>query len=406
MELKPRAGDHRATQKSALSEFFSFNGPLTVNMGLLAMLFVKLWGHIDILQSVSSCIFFLGLGSSVLLRFYGMIRTMDSLRIHSSVDRAQWIQWMTWPSAMAYASTVLQMVATAALLLLFDTIYRMVALPLLLVLIMALLAVLLREAAAGSGLPASSQTVSMGFSGLLGTVAGYVKSSPEARGAGGGGYRLPDCFMLYGVLLGLLVMLLSSVPPRVDHPSTRPNVAAVYLPVLAYAALLFLVSACVVAADAILREFAFFGFIVLAVWCFWKEHTDGPEPPATGSSGSATCVQALLDPKLSQNIHSFYIIPSFSILMASYATYTTTGHHLDADWTSDQLFKRFNFAVFCSILTNAGRMVVRAEAQGRRSMLSPLKTWTVAAYVTAAMAIVLLCVLVPLRPNLIRYIIP
>ncbi|KAJ1256317.1 hypothetical protein BS78_K046400 [Paspalum vaginatum] len=109
----------------------------------------------------------------------------------------------------------------------------------------------------------SVNVVYMAFAGLAGRVV-------NNGGAGTAGFmaQAPGYLLFYGLVLGLLHVLLCTVPPRAPFRQIRLCMAKVYMPLLAYVALLLVVLASVVAAQDldILRINVFFGLFAIIVF--------------------------------------------------------------------------------------------------------------------------------------------
>ena len=117
------------------------------------------------------------------------------------------------------------------------------------------------------GFNLSADVVSMAFSGLTGRVLGG--GYKQLQGCRCGFMAVaPECLLFYGLVLGLLMVLLCTVPSRFEDLITRLLVAKVYKPLVPYLALLLLILASVVAAEDMLRinnaSFVCFGIVAAA----------------------------------------------------------------------------------------------------------------------------------------------
>ncbi|CAL4985594.1 unnamed protein product [Urochloa decumbens] len=291
-----------------------------------------------------------------------------------------------FPCKIAYCMTVLRMAAAASLLLLLGTrVHLLVVLPLLL-LVLALVVFFFWNTFYCSDPPGfgwmehkeelrlrfdiSSKVVSMAFAGLIGVAKGYVESPSNMTR----GYMVSECFMFYSAVLGLLVMLLCTVPIALfPRHSTRARMAKVYIPILSYVALLFLVLAGILAAEGILQEYVFFvcfATVATAVLCFMNDYCKG-----------TTRVNTEQDTKISQQIHVAFSAPLFGLLMSVHLKY---GNGNSSIVSSSWWFKGFVLLTVCGILNYAACMVVIAEVQ----VAYPRWAWKWATYLTMASTLI------------------
>lgn len=209
---------------------------------------------------------------------------------------------------VVYLPTMLRMFSAATIVVFLDTIHLVVVLPLLL-LVVALVTYFFWHTFCIGVTPGmnwednteelklrfdiSAQVVSMAFGGPSGKVLGYGKAPDLTTG-----YTVvavaPECFLFYGVVLGLLVVLLCTVPTHILLRATRRQMAKVYIPAISYIALSFLVLAGIKAVEEIV-EYVFlvcFFVVVIAVLISWWETNHGPSPlPISNQAVPADCRQ-------------------------------------------------------------------------------------------------------------------
>ncbi|XP_062181857.1 uncharacterized protein LOC133886139 isoform X2 [Phragmites australis] len=400
----PAEGSHESNYNlkldDALSAFFSYGVPM-VNLFLVLSFFGKMQYHKQTIVSIWSIFYLVSLVLSFFIHVAGM-------------QTSWWIQQVEWQCKIAYWSTVLRMLAAAFLLLFLDTVHAVVVVPLLL-LVLALVSYFWWQTFYSTYRPGmnwgnymaelklrfdlSAQVVSMAFAGLSGTVLGYVKGSSNLTY--GNIAVAPECFLFYSVVLGLLVVILSTVPTRILFIKNRRRMAKVYLPILAYAALLFLVVASIVAAEKILRDYVFFVFIailVVAVLFFWWENHYAanrivPERPAHEVHPTTNTLREQ-DAKLSQYL-LVYFTALFAALMAIHSMYSIkSGRTVSLS----RWLKGFVLSAMCSILIYAVRIVVYAEMRDMESWAFGRKAWTYATYATMFITFVSAVLVMYLRP--------
>lgn len=373
--------------KEPLSAFF---GAPVVNLFLLLLVWSR--QHFQI-SSMSWCSFvsLTTLALSFCLQLFGMILTNNN-------DEVVPLQ-----CKIAYLSTVLQIVAASSLLL-FHTV---VVLPLLLM-VLTLVAVFWwqtfhRAPTLGVNwgqefkeqlkhhFDLSSRVVSLAFAGLSGTVKGPSHQKTI------GGYMPPAaCFLFYAAVFGLLVALLCTVPTRVKIGRTRSRMAKAYLPILAYASLLFLVLAGVMAAEEILREYVFlacFAFVLLAMVCFLLEYFWPAE--FTNAAGE-------VDVNISKYLLPIYFVPCFLGLMATRLECSTgSGRTVSTSWW----LKGFVLSELCAILIYAVRMVVFMALPGMQITKLTKTVWILGMYLSIAGTLVCFVVDVLLHGDEVKNII-
>lgn len=307
----------------------------------------------------------------------------------------------------AYVSTALMTLAASASLLLLDaSLYYVLVVVTLLLLVLGFLAFLFWQqmnldgngsAAAGGGerrrshgcghikaamyfsrhnatltrLSAmSSDVASFVFAGLSGAIVGYVKASASTRPPAGAGHRMPEELMLYSGALGLATALITAVPPWVVEPrgrGLRDRFVNVHARVLAYAALLFLALACVLAAQEILHGWAVliaFANLAFAAVCFRvdflaaavlqdDDDANGAGVDQEGGGGVTNFFVALYHPS------------ALGMLMAAYSTYAGGKEAAHLSW----LFKCFVWLLVGSIVTYLCRMVIKVEMRGTSTLV-------------------------------------
>lgn len=350
------------------------------------------------------------------------------------ISSSRCIQSKNRRGMIAYLSTVLRMLGAAALLLFVDnSVHSVALLPLLLVL--ALVAALSwRTFRSGEevGLnwghfkeeldlqfDLSAKVVYMAFAGLSGTVLGYLNvSSHQTRGRGFMAV-VPKFFLFYGVVFGLLQVLLCTVPARIMLYDERRRMAKVYKPVLAYIALLFVVLASVVAAEDILRVnvfFVFFVIIVAVVISFlWRNQrvttnaVDEQLQPATSGSTTAPADSSRTsanarreqDANLSWYLLSGYFLPLFSLVMLTHSMYSMEGHTASVSWQ----IKALLFCGLCSILSYAVRIVVYAGMRdGDRYIYIWATSCTCATYGTMTITVISLLLVLTMKSDELKKI--
>jgi hypothetical protein len=303
---------------------------------------------------------------------------------------------LRWRGMVAYLWTVLRMLSAAALLLFLDYGVHSVAVLPPFALALALAAALSWLTFGTSddvglnwghfkqelklGFYLSGKVVSMAFAGLAGRVLGsgyagavslhdhnHKQQAPTSR------VRVfmavaPECFLFYGLVLGLLLMLHCTVPSHIIFLRTRRRVAKVYKPLLVYVALLLIILAIVVAAEDILRMNVFFMcFVVVAivvVYCLiWGSHRRAKSVEQQQDShadnarkdhqqGAQQCVLTVA-----------YFATLFSLVMATHSRHCSIIHGattVPPSW----LLKSLLFWGLCSILVYVARVVVLAEVRG------------------------------------------
>jgi hypothetical protein len=303
---------------------------------------------------------------------------------------------LRWRGIVAYMCTVLRMLSAAALLIFLDYRVHSVAVlpPFALVL---LLAAALSWLTFGSsddvglnwghfkqelelGFNLSAKVVSMAFAGLAGRVLGssysgavslhdhnHKQQAPTSR------VRVfmavaPECFLFYGLVLGLLLMLHCTVPSHIIFLRTRRRVAKVYKPLLAYVALLLIILAIVLAAEDILRMNVFFVCCVVVanvvVYCLiWGSHhraksveqqqdSHADIPRKDHQQDAQQCV-----------LTAAYFATLFSLIIATHSRHCSIIHGattVPPSW----LLKSLLFWGLCSILVYVARVVLLAEMRG------------------------------------------
>lgn len=349
------------------------------------------------LRSVSGMVSFISLALSLIFHIAGWLAPEARWRPN---DIAYWCK-------IAYLCTFLRTVAPASLLLHIGTVHTVVVLPLLL-LVLLLLAFFFKEKfSGGTDISGSiwgdhkgelkrhfelcSKVVSMAFGGLSGTVNSFMKRPSNMTG---GGYMAPECFLFYGLVLGLLVVLLCTVPADIPNKVTRAQMARLYIPILSYVALLFLVLAGVMAAEEILREYVFimcFDIVVIAVGCFLYDNHYG----VSVTPGSAEEDE---DSKHSQVFVACFTL-LFGVLMAAHLKY---GNQSSITVSSSLWFKAFVVSIGCGILNYAAHIVVLAELHGTKEKVFAKKAWRLVTYLCMASFLICLSVVGYQHPDVLK----
>ncbi|WVZ88097.1 hypothetical protein U9M48_034650 [Paspalum notatum var. saurae] len=205
----------------------------------------------------------------------------------------------------------------------------------------------------------SVNVVYMAFAGLAGRV------NNGGTGSAGIMTQAPDYLLFYGVVLGLLHVLLCTVPVRVPFRRTRVRVAKVYMPLLAYVALLLVVLASVVAAQGldilwINVFFGLFAIIVFVVIVFsWRNYRAcATTVHCLPVVEAAQIAQREQDANLCKYLVLCYFMPLFALVMSTHSKY---GIHGASTVSLPWWFMFFLFSGLCSILAYAARSVVFAE---------------------------------------------
>ena len=229
------------------------------------------------------------------------------------------------------------------------------------------------------GFNLSADVVSMAFAGLTGRVLG--DGYKQLQGCRRGFMAVaPECLLFYGLVLGLLMVLLCTVPSRFEDLITRLLVAKVYKPLVPYLALLLLILASVVAAEDMLRinnaSFVCFGIVATAfAYLFWRKYhrwggEDAPvfadeevkhrqrHPPATDETDRRE-----RDANFFQYFQKCFITSLFWLVMATHSKYSIIDDDGAAAGTLSWMFKCLLFLGLCSILINALRILVSSEMQ-------------------------------------------
>ena len=191
----------------------------------------------------------------------------------------------------------------------------------------------------------------LGLAGIFGSFWGYIKGTMGAPG-----YKSPEGFLLCSSVLGLVAVLLSSVPPSLVLPQIRGRFVRLYTRILAYAALLFLAMACVAAAEQILHGFALLAVLanfVIAALCLREDHL----APESETMDENRQVQAT-------NVWTTSGYGCFvTVLMAAYSTHVQKP---DDDWSWWPL-KTCVLSLVCTIITYLCWMVGDVETSQPRS---------------------------------------
>lgn len=396
-----------------LSAFFSSGVPV-VNLVLVLSFFWKMIYYHDLSIASPSSIIYLGcMVFSVLIHVVVMSNNQGE-----------------WRCMIVYLSTMLRMLAAAALLLFLDTIPSLVV-WLLLLLVLILVAYFFRQTFCIGVTPGmnwgvhkdelklpfdiSAQVVSMAFGGLTGKVLGYTKA-----GRLDSGYTAvavaPECFLFYGAVLGLLVVLLCTVPIRISLRTTRQQMAKVFIPRISYAGLVFLVLAGVMAAENILEQYitAVFLFIVVLVAVFFcccgicYRPLSLPTINETIAVDIARNALREQDSKLHNVLSTGYFTPLFAALMATQSTYgIESGTVASMSWW----FKGFVLLAVFSILSYAVRIVISSIliSSGpipctKSSCEFLKKAWSYTTYITMVITILSAVLLIVLHSEEVRNI--
>jgi hypothetical protein len=282
-----------------------------------------------------------------------------------------------WRGIIAYVSTILRMFLSVALLLFLDySVHSVVVLlPFLLVLVLVIASFLKtfqihseEEVGANWGhfkdelklrFDLCAKVANMAFAGLVGRAHGYAGVSSKKTNGRGFIAVAPEFFLFYGIVLGLLLVLLCTVPTPVDLRIRRQRVAKVYKPILSYVALSFIILASIVAVEDILQINVFFMccfIIVVTVFYFFSRNWRNTDLPVSSPARREQ------DTNLSQYLLSAYFLPLFFIIMKIYSIHGAS--MLLLSWW----FKCFLFLGLCSILNYAVHIVVFAEMPNEDSM--------------------------------------
>lgn len=274
--------------------------------------------------------------------------------------------------ATVYASAVLLMLAPVGLLLLRDKTYAIVMIPFLPVGVVLYL--LLRKGARLGFAWGTAQyephdhdlrcffTLAAGvtvpaYVGLLGHVISQIRSS---RAHVQDGINSVECLLLYAVVAGLILMLLTSSPPALLFRLTREVLVTRFLGVLADTQLALVGLAGLAAAAEIVRGFAVLALtvdVVVACAVFAREHEDEPDHGMEQNGGKhplqhATASSPDVAPLLLNSV-------AFAVLMLSYSTFT--GGHFYFSWQ-----KRAGVIAVASLLVgNLTRMALQYCKAGR-----------------------------------------
>ncbi|TKW23904.1 hypothetical protein SEVIR_3G017600v4 [Setaria viridis] len=365
--------------KENLSAFYSRGVPL-VNICMALSFFAKMKYHEVSFTSPWTIMY---LACLVVSFFTDMEMKM------MFVTRQFRVRWM-----MAYLSTILQISAATALMLFFNTTDTVIVFALfgsVLVLVIYFFCQMLGQGkepglrwlhfkeSLDRGFEMSALVVAPSVAGLSGKVLGYVKGSSDLTG--GHMAVAPECFLFYSAVCGLLVVLFCTVPPSLSSKTdVIRRMAKVWIPGIAYIALLFLVVATVVAAEKILQEYVFLvccGIAILALLCLCDaEGSSGlptKDPPAQRSLHDVRQDEA----KLSRYLFTAGISSILLAIMAIHSSYDGIG----SGWS----WKVFvGWGVF-SILCHTVRIVILAQMTEIKRYESSRKFWT--AWTCAAITI-------------------
>ena len=344
--MEPPTRTYHLDLNRTLSEFFTKGFP-AVDALLVISFTVKIVPHNKNKLSGWTAIVYL---TSFLLSLCLHVVGMSSSRC----IRGQQVQWRG--GMMAYLSTVRRMLSAATLLLFLDYgVHSVAVLPPFLLAVAFVAALSWRalrtrqmrhligfnwghfEQELKVGFNLSADVVSMAFAGLTGRVLGG--GYKQLQGCRCGFMAVaPECLLFYGLVLGLLMVLLCTVPSRFEDLITRLLVAKVYKPLVPYLALLLLILASVVAAEDMLRinnaSFVCFGIVAAAfAYLFWRKYQSlGGENAAASMADeeegqrqhqlAAAAARRERDATLSQYILKGYITPLFSLVMATQSKYS------------------------------------------------------------------------------------
>ena len=365
-----RSNDHHLNVEETLLVFFK--GLPAVDVVMVVSFLVKKMRHNQHSASWTAIVYVMSFLLSFCMHVVGL-------------SGSYCIQSVKWRGAIAYLSTLLRMFGAAALLLFLGYAVHSAALFAPFLLVLALVTVLSwwtfssRQIGSNWGhfnkelkllFDLSANAVYMAFAGLVGRVNGgsSTGSRPIRFMA-----VAPDYMLFYGVVLGLLNVLLCTVPAHFEFYERGEKVAKKYKPILNYVALLLVLLASVVAAQDmdILWMNVFFGlFVIIAIlvigflWGKYGASVATMEEQCLPLR--AYCPAAIAntwreqDADLSKYVLICYFTPLFAFVMNTHAKYSIQG----ASSTVVPMSWWFKFSLFwalCSILAYVVRIVVFAE---------------------------------------------
>ncbi|CAN6372391.1 unnamed protein product [Urochloa humidicola] len=338
---------------------------------------------------------------------------------------SRWIRriGMRWRWRIACLSSFFRMSAAAALLLFLDTHHAVVVLPVLLLILVIVIgsycwcgntSYFQHDDDAELGINwgehkeqlelrfhMSAQVVSMAFGGLSGKVLGFNKGSSVPTGGYTAVALAPEYILFYSLVLGLLVLLVCTVPPRVRLSKDRDSMATVHLRVVAYVALSLLVLASVVAALGIkqMQEYVFLECIAIAVIAlifYWYEQRTADRHPDSGPCTPVTTLHADSSAQPIEYIVAAYFNSVFAAIMASHSKY---GMESGSTVPLSGCFKGFVLSAVCSILSFTIHIVLQAEIPYTKSWVLSRKVCSFATFGAAVTTTIFAILVVILRSD-------
>lgn len=314
---------------------------------------------------------------------------------------------------IAYLSTILRISAATALMLFFNTTYTVtvfVLFGLVLVLVIYLFCQMLdpRQVPGYSWedvkellnrrFEMSALVVAPSVAGLSGKVLGYMEGSSDLTG--GHTAVAPECFLFYSAVSGLLVVLFCTVPPSLSSSTDVTRMAEVYIPTIAYTALLFLVLATVVAAEKILQDYVFLVCCPIAIFALLLYLCDAH---AEGSSGQQTNLND--ERQKEANTSKYYFTAGISpILLAIMAIHSRYGIGSRSAVSLSWSWKAFVSSAVCSILSYTVCIFILDQMTETKRYKISRKIWTAVTFLTIISTTVFAVFVICLHPDEVKNI--
>jgi hypothetical protein len=315
---------------------------------------------------------------------------------------------------IAYLSTILQISAATALMLFFNTTDTMIVFALF-CLVLALVIYLFRQMFLPGTVPGlqlldfkeqlnrefetSALVVALSVAGLSGKVLGYVEgSSSNNLTAGGHTAVAPECFLFCSAVSGLLVVLFCTVPLPLSIRRERKCMANVYIPSIAFTALLFLVVATVEAAEKILQEYVYLVCCPIAILARLLYLRDAEADSSAGLRPHLDDVRQE-EARLSKSLFTFGISSILLAIMAIHSSYGG-GSTVSLSWS----WKAFESLALCSILSHTVRILILDQMTEEKRYEISMKLWTAGTYAAIGGTTVFGVLLIWLHPDEVKNI--